>query len=192
MWLKQRGFTLPEVLMALGIGSMLMLSSAQLYPLLRQRSQNLAHHFQLDQLLRSTVSNIEKDLRRAGFCNGECSGRATVMGQSMGEPSHSCVIIAYDLNRNGRWEPAGNDEAEYFAYRLRAGAIETQRGAVSCEGSGWEKLLDPAEVKVTDFKVTKLLTPRGKSLFTINIAAHWRGAATVHRRVETHVAGRAR
>jgi len=178
--------------MALGIGSMLMLSSAQLYPLLRQRSQNLAHHFQLDQLLRSTVSNIEKDLRRAGFCNGECSGRATVMGQSMGEPSHSCVIIAYDLNRNGRWEPASNDEAEYFAYRLRAGAIETQRGAVSCEGSGWEKLLDPAEVKVTDFKVTKLLTPRGKSLFTINIAAHWRGAATVHRRVETHVAGRAR
>lgn len=40
MWIKQRGFTLPEVLMALSIGSMLMLGSAQLYPLLRQRSQN--------------------------------------------------------------------------------------------------------------------------------------------------------
>jgi prepilin peptidase dependent protein B len=116
MWLKQRGFTLPEVLMALGIGSMLMLSSAQLYPLLRQRSQNLAHHFQLDQLLRSTVSNIEKDLRRAGFCNGECSGRATVMGQSMGEPSHSCVIIAYDLNRNGRLRVMTKPSISLIAY----------------------------------------------------------------------------
>jgi len=192
MYLKQRGFTLPEVLMALSIGSMLMLSSAQLYPLLRQRSQNLSHHFQLDQLLRSAASNLEKDLRRAGFCNGECRGSATFFGQSTGEPAHSCIIIAYDLNRNGRWEPAGNDNAEYFAYRLRAGAIETQRGAANCQGSGWEKLLDPAEVKVTDFNVTKRLTPRGNSLFTINIAAHWRETPTVHRRVETRVAGRAR
>lgn len=192
MWIKQRGFTLPEVLMALSIGSMLMLGSAQLYPLLRQRSQNLSHHFQLDQLLRSAVANIEKDLLRSGFCNGDCNGSATVLGQSTGEPSHSCVIIAYDLNRNGRWEPAGNDNAEYFAYRLRSGAIETQRGAASCQGSGWEKLLDPAEVNVTNFKVTKLLTPRGNPLFTLNISAHWRGAPTVHRRVETRVAGRAR
>ena len=65
---RTQGFTLPEVMMAMGVGSMLMLSAAQVYPLMRQRSQSLGRHYQLDQLLRQTSFTIEKDLRRAGFC----------------------------------------------------------------------------------------------------------------------------
>lgn len=189
MWLKQQGFTLPEVLMALSIGSMLMLSSAQIYPLLRQRSQSLSRHFQLDQLLRGALFNIEKDLRRSGFCNGTCQGKAVVLGHSAGEPVDSCVIIAYDLNRNGRWEPAGQHDAEYFGYRLRDGGIETQRGATSCNGGGWEKLLDPGEVKVTAFKIVNLLRAKGHSLFAINIEAQWRDSPAIHRQVASRVVG---
>jgi len=36
------GFTLPEVMLAMGIGSMLLLGAAQTFPLLRQHSQDLA------------------------------------------------------------------------------------------------------------------------------------------------------
>lgn len=184
-----RGFTLPEVLMALSIGSMLMLSAAQLYPLLRQRSQNLGRHFQLDQLLRGTVFNIEKDLRRAGFCNGECTGKPVTFGNSEGEPANSCVIIVYDLNRNGRWDLPGSSEPDYFGYRLRQGSIETQRGAQNCTGVGWEKLLDPTEVQVTEFNITDAMTPNNGHLYSIRLSANWSDAKTIHRRVEKQVAG---
>jgi len=186
---RQQGFTLPEVLIALSIGSMLMLSSAQLYPLLRQRSQSLSRHFQLDQLLRSTASNIEKDLRRAGFCNGECAGNALVFGRSDAEPANSCVIAAYDVNRNGRWELPGSGDSEFFGYRLRSGGIETQRGVANCSGSGWEKLLDPAEVKVTEFRVTSVSPATKRSLFTLSIVAHWSDAPAIHRQITVQIAG---
>lgn len=184
-----QGFTLPEVLMAISIGSMLMLSAAQLYPLLRQRSQSLGRHFQLDQLLRGTAFNIEKDLQRAGFCNGECQGKAVAIGNSEGERANSCVIIAYDLNRNGRWDPPGSSEPDYFGYRLRQGGIETQRGTDSCTGGGWEKLLDPSEVQVTEFNVTDTLASERGHLYSITLSARWTGAFAIHRHIEKKVAG---
>lgn len=175
--------------MAISIGSMLMLSAAQLYPMLRQRSQSLSRHFQLEQLLRGVVFNIEKDLRRAGFCNGECEGKAVMIGNSRGEAARSCVIIMYDLNRNGRWDPPGSSESDYFGYRLRDSGIETQRGTQRCSESGWEKLLDPSEVQVTEFKITDTISPKNAHLYSIVLSARWRDAPVIHRRIETYVAG---
>ncbi len=186
---RSHGFTLPEVLMALSVGSMLMLSAAQLYPLLRQRSQSLSRHFQLDQLLRGTLFNIEKDLRRAGFCNGECTGKAVIIGNSEGERPNSCVIIAYDLNRNGRWDLPGSSEPDYFGYRLRQGGIETQRGAENCTGVGWEKLLDPSEVKVTEFNLAESVSPRDGHVYSLILSANWSDVPNIHRRIEKRVAG---
>lgn len=187
--LRAQGFTLPEVLMAISIGSMLMLSAAQLYPLLRQRSQSLVRHFQLDQLLRGTAFNIEKDLRRAGFCNGECKGKIVMIGNSEGEAVNSCVIIVYDLNRNGRWDLPGSSEPDYFGYRLRQGGIETQRGAENCSGGGWEKLLDPSEVQVTEFTITDTVSRDNSHLYSFRLAAHWSDALAIHRRIEKQVSG---
>ncbi|MGC6388691.1 prepilin peptidase-dependent protein [Ewingella sp. S1.OA.A_B6] len=186
---RSQGFTLPEVLMAISIGSMLMLSAAQLYPMFRHRSQSLGRHFQLDQLLRGTAFNIEKDLRRAGFCNGECKGKAVMIGNSDGEAANSCVIIIYDLNRNGRWDPPGSIEPDYFGYRLRDRGIETQRGTDNCSEGGWEKLLDPSEVQVTGFKITDTVSPKNGHLYSISLSARWRDALTIHRHIEKRVAG---
>src|SRR5471030_119042 len=186
---RSQGFTLPEMLIAISIGSMLMLSAAQLYPLLRQRSQSLSRHFQLDQLLRGTVFNIEKDLRRAGFCNGECKGKTVTFGNSEGERKNSCIIIVYDLNRNGRWDPPGSSEPDYFGYRLRQGGIETQRGTDSCTGGSWEKLLDPSEVQVTEFNVTESAASERGHLYSIVLSARWSDAPAIHRQVEKKVAG---
>lgn len=108
-----RGFTLPEIMIAMSIGSMLMLSAAQIYPLMRQRSQSLGRHYQLDQLLHQTVFTLAKDLRRAGFCNGSCEGKPVITGHADGEPEGSCIIILNDLNRNGRWEKPGTADSEY-------------------------------------------------------------------------------
>lgn len=64
---EQRGFTLPEVPLALSLGSLIMLSAAQLYPLLRSQSQDSAQRFRLEQLFSQVAMGIEKDIRRAGF-----------------------------------------------------------------------------------------------------------------------------
>ncbi len=186
---RTQGFTLPEVMMAMGVGSMLMLSAAQVYPLMRQRSQSLGRHYQLDQLLRQTSFTIEKDLRRAGFCNGVCDGKTVILGNASGETTGSCVIAIYDLNRNGHWEKPGSAESEYFGYRLRQGGIETQRGADTCNSSGWDKLLDPAEVNVTKFAVTEHSDLTAGRLFSLELEARWSKDPMIHRKIIVQVAG---
>jgi len=172
------GFTLPEVMLAMGIGSMLLLGAAQTFPLLRQHSQDLAQRFQLDQLMRKTLFTLEKDLRRAGYCAGKCQGKAVVISHYPGEAKDSCVLLAFDLNNNGRWEEVDRANSEYFGYRLREQAIETQRGVHHCDGSGWERLLDPAEVIVSRFHLTQTYSHDKPALFVVEIAAHWRPKAT--------------
>ncbi|QLK62355.1 prepilin peptidase-dependent protein [Enterobacteriaceae bacterium Kacie_13] len=186
---RAQGFTLPEVMMAMGVGSMLMLSAAQIYPLMRQRSQSLGRYYQLDQLLRQTSFTIEKDLRRAGFCNGVCDGKTIILGNASGEIAGSCVIAIYDLNRNGHWEKTGSAESEYFGYRLRQGGIEIQRGASECNSAGWEKLLDPAEVYVTRFVVSEHSGLNAGHLFSLELEAHWSKDPLVHRQIIVQVAG---
>lgn len=184
-----RGFTLPEVMIAMGIGSMLILCAAQIYPMMRQRSQSLGRYYQLDQLLRQTGFTIGKDLRRAGFCNGQCGGKPVIIGNAAGEAEGSCVIVIYDLNRNGQWDKPGTAEPEYFGYRLRQGGIEIQRGSGDCGGTGWEKLLDPSEVNVTRFSVTERAGTRAANLYTVQLEAHWSNNPFIHRQVTDLVAG---
>lgn len=184
-----RGFTLPEIMIAMSIGSMLMLSAAQIYPLMRQRSQSLGRHYQLDQLLHQTVFTLAKDLRRAGFCNGSCEGKPVITGHADGEPEGSCIIILYDLNRNGRWEKPGTADSEYFGYRLRQGGIEIQRGSADCGSSGWEKLLDPAEVSVMRFSVSVSPENSAGGLYSLQLEARWRNTPSIHRQVTEMVSG---
>jgi len=184
-----QGFTLPEVMIAMGIGSMLMLSAAQIYPLMRQRSQSLGRHYQLEQLLRQTTFAIGKDIRRAGFCNGTCEGKSVIIGNAAGETTSSCILVIYDLNRNGTWDKPGTADSEYFGYRLRQGGIEIQRGAGDCSSGGWEKLLDPAEVSVTRFVVTEVAASGSGRLYSLQLEASWSKNPFIHRQVTEMIAG---
>jgi prepilin peptidase dependent protein B len=145
------GFSLLETLLAMALGCVLMLAIAQVFPLLRQRTQILSAHYQLDQLLRENVLLLSKELQRAGGCFGRCQGRGLVFGHRSGEAANSCMIVAYDLNFNGVWEASGA-AAEYFAYRLRQGILETRRGRGDCQGHDWQALIDPSEVQVAQLQ----------------------------------------
>lgn len=76
----ERGFTLPEVMLALVFGSVIALGAAKTYPLLRQQNVAVGQHFRLESTLRQLAFGIEKDLRRAGFCAGQCAGRPLLIG----------------------------------------------------------------------------------------------------------------
>nr|WED68156.1 prepilin peptidase-dependent protein [Pectobacterium colocasium] len=152
---------MPEILLALSLGSLIMLSAAQLYPLLRGQSQDSAQLFRLEQLFSQVAMGIEKDIRRAGFCAGACQGKAISMGNYPGEAENSCLNVSYDLNRNGAWDGGEQQDAESFGYRLRAESLEIQSGAHNCQGDRWEKLFDPQEVVLTLFRLQRLATQNG-------------------------------
>jgi prepilin peptidase dependent protein B len=185
--LNARGFTLPEAMLAMGIGSMLILGAMQFLPALSQRTQQLSQHYQLDQLLRQTARSLQKDFRRAGFCAGTCNGKPLLIQQAGGEAENSCIIVAYDLNRNGRWEPVGQAESEYFGYRLRNGMLESQRGVANCNGSGWERMLDPNEVELSQFALSLVKGADGGELLSMKISAHWKKTPRVGSSLHTVV-----
>ncbi|MCC3719785.1 prepilin peptidase-dependent protein [Rouxiella badensis] len=185
--LNEKGFTLPEVMLAMGIGSMLIMGAMQFLPMLRQRTQQLSQHYQLDQLLRQTARTLQKDFRRSGFCAGTCSGKSIVIGQASGEAKNSCIVVAYDLNRNGRWEPVGHAESEYFGFRLRSGMLESQRGVNGCNAIGWERMLDPSEVSFSQFQVATTLGEGGDPLIILNMAANWKKNPAISTRLDTWV-----
>lgn len=47
-------------------------------------------------------------------------------------------------------------ENDSTGFRLESGALETLRGATSCEGQGWEKLTDPDRLAIAHFVVRKV------------------------------------
>jgi prepilin peptidase dependent protein B len=150
MQLDQRGFTLLETLIAMTLSSIVLLGAGRLFPAL-QRGVLLQYRQEaLQESLWQLAFSIGKNLRRAGYCHGECKGKALILSQG-----GDCAILSWDTNSNGRWEPAGHAEAEATGYRLRSGSIETLKGATGCEGSGWEKLTDPELLTVNHFSITQ-------------------------------------
>lgn len=176
----ERGFTLPEVMLALTFGSLIMLAAAKTYPVLRQHSVDVGRHYRLESVLRQLAFGIEKDLRRAGFCAGYCHGRALLIGHAPGEAAGSCMIMAYDITRNGRWETLGAD-AGYFGYRLRQGALEGQRGVTHCHGTGWERLLDNDEVRIETFSVKSVAGSSGKTWVMLSLAGRSKADDAIRR-----------
>ncbi|WP_052012510.1 prepilin peptidase-dependent protein [Pectobacterium betavasculorum] len=187
---EQRGFTLPEILLALSLGSLIMLSAAQLYPLLRSQSQDSAQLFRLEQLFSQVAMGIEKDIRRAGFCVGTCQGKAISMGKYPGEAENSCLNVSYDLNRNGVWDGGEQQDAESFGYRLRARSLEIQSGAHNCQGDRWEKLFDPQEVVLTVFRLQRLSAQNEVALYELQLAGYWAKRPAVRQHITRIILGR--
>lgn len=163
------GFSLMEVLLAMLVGSVMVIVSMQIYPTLRRHSQNTLRHFWLEQRIHQALFALEKDLRRAGFCANRCHGNAVILGQFPGEAVNSCAIVTYDFNRRG----GAPQNRETFGYRLRSGAWETQVSVADCGGGGWERRLDPQEVTVTRFEVIAWRNGVGPTLYEVHLAGHW-------------------
>ena len=147
---RQCGFSLAEVLVALAIGSVLLLSTSRFLPALQAALLRQTQGLALEDELWQRVLTVAKHLQRAGYCHGVCSGQPLTLGQG-----GSCVLVQWDVNSNGRWEPASSTAPEQFGFRLQNAALETLRGATSCEGKNWERVTEPASIQVQAFRVER-------------------------------------
>lgn len=168
----QRGFSLLETLLAMAIGSVLLLASARFLPGLQIALMQHTRLQTLEDDLWQRLRAVAKHLQRAGYCRGSCSGEPLFIS-TKGE----CIIAQWDANSNGRWEGAPSNDAEQTAFRLQNGALETLRGATSCTGRGWEKITDPAQMRVDRFSVTRRQMAGFAPQLTILLAASLPGAA---------------
>lgn len=147
---KTGGFTLPEMLIALAISAVLLIGAARFLPQLQLADLRMLLMVQLHEELRLMMATLEKAVRRAGYCRGECGAAGLTLGQQ-----GSCLLLRWDENSNGKWEGVENDRSDYYGYRLRQGNLEMQRGVTECSSSGWEKLNDPATVTISEFQVSR-------------------------------------
>ncbi|QKJ88488.1 prepilin peptidase dependent protein B [Paramixta manurensis] len=140
-----RGFSLAEMLIALAVSSILLAGAARILPFLQRQTLQLIADVQLQEALQQLIMVLEKAVRRAGYCNGECQGEPLQIGGQQG----SCLLVKWDENSNGKWEGRGRENSEFYGYRRRERSLEMQRGVDSCEGSGWEHLSDPSTLAIS-------------------------------------------
>lgn len=166
MRLNYRGFTLLEMLIAMALSSIVLLGAGKLFPALQHsvllQYQKEAHHESLWQL----AFSLGKTLQRTGYCHGTCVGEALTLRQR-----GACVLVQWDANSNGRWEPSGHVNTEVTGFRLRNSSLETLKGAASCEGNGWERVSDPEVMIISHFSVTRRARQAEKPLLEINLQA---------------------
>ncbi|MEN4570723.1 prepilin peptidase-dependent protein [Pantoea agglomerans] len=146
--MKVAGFSLLEMLIALAISAVVMLSAGRFLPLLLAENAGVMQRAQLRQELQQMMATLEKAVRRAGYCHGECGSEALQIREN-------CLLLRWDENSNGKWEGVSYAESDYYGYRLRQQQLEMQRGVDQCQSAGWERLSDPAFMTLEQFSVSQ-------------------------------------
>lgn len=150
MPVKSAGFSLIEMLIAMAVSGVLMLGAMRLLPQLQQQNMQLLAQSRLEEELQQMMMTLEKAVRRAGYCNGDCGGEGWQIADN-----GQCMLVKWDENSNGRWEDSSHAESELYGYRLRNDSLEMQRGVTRCDGGGWERLSDPGLITVTGFQIER-------------------------------------
>jgi prepilin peptidase dependent protein B len=130
------GFSLPEILIALAISSVLLLGAARFLPALQREALRGAQKITLEEEIWQRAFTVAKHLQRAGYCRESCGGEGLTIGRQ-----GACVLVRWGAERTG--------------FRLQELALETLRGATRCEGKGWERMTDPQAIVIEQFQVQR-------------------------------------
>jgi prepilin peptidase dependent protein B len=144
---SRRGFSLAEALIAMAIGSLLLIGACRFLPALQRHILRQGEQLALENELWQRVHAVGKHLQRAGYCRGACGGAGLELAAD-GE----CLIVRWDANSNGRWETSPRQRRRAPAFACATARWRPLRGASDCRGSGWEKITNPAAIVVTRFR----------------------------------------
>lgn len=131
MPMNQHGFSLTEVLIAMAISSILLLSTSRFLPELQRAVLLQSRAQEREEEIWQRLFAIGKQLQRAGYCAGNCQGQSLTIGRE-----GSCVIVRWDANSNGTWDTSASDN-ESTGFRLESGALEillARRGVKEKDG----------------------------------------------------------
>lgn len=182
MPVNQQGFSLIEVLIAMAIGSVLLLTTSRFLPALQMTAIRQTQQQALEEEIWQRLFTVSRYVQRAGFCRGICTGEGIVI-------ESRCLLVRWDGNLNGRWEDTPSANSDVTGFRLNNGALETLRGATTCAGKGWEEMTDSDFLVVDDFRVQQWNTNGFSPEFELMLSAHLKSRPSVQVTANYNVTG---
>jgi len=178
MFHSERGFSLIEMMVAMVAGLIVIGAVVVFTVATAQSSTTNIHSVRVMQNLRSSLSLIEREIRRSGYNQkalsfaGQCvsaTGVCPISGfNTLAVVSATCLVVSYDNSANAT---AGVvDAGEFHGFRLtqKAGvgviqaSIAGNTAAPNCGADpGWQDITDPNIVDVTNLTFTRLTDSGG-------------------------------
>ena len=171
---KPTGFSLVELMISIVVGLVVVGGVISVFAsAVKSHTDNL-RMTRLNQELRTTMTLMTRELRRAGYWGGnkQHSGPKTyvadrgamntvgVLETPQGQLNpfrfitiigDDCITFSYDDDNDGALDIADPDERRGFG--LDGGAVEVRTGGTAC-GGAWTNITDPAAVVITALTFT--------------------------------------
>jgi prepilin peptidase dependent protein B len=203
--MRQKGFSLVEMMIALVLGMIVIGAALGVYIGTFSANSSQMKYSRLNNELRTVMTQITRDLRRAGYNNWTTaeieSQIADGGGDFLANPQTAAVLttttaqIRYDEDASGGAASA----SEVYGYQWvdtngdgTADTIQVRTGA-----GGWSNLTDPAVIRITNFAITDIspgaISPAGAAaditvpLYEIEITGRLVSDATVQRSIRETV-----
>lgn len=148
----------------MAISSVLLLGAVRFLFALQRESLTSIRKLALEDEIWLRVFIVAKYFQRAGYCYGICIGEGLeIVGQG------DCVIVQWDANSNGIWDRESVKEFDQIGFRLKEYVLETLRGAIFCEGKGWDKVINSDVIIIDIFQVVRQDVSGFSSVLTVNM-----------------------
>lgn len=151
---RHTGFSLVELMVAITIGLFILLGLTSFLSNNLRSSAQLAASTRLNQEMRSIMTLMSRDIRRAGYWGNATSGIGVTVAlfdnpfDDVNVSTAGCILYNYDLNADGSLTGS-----EQFGFLLDNGTIRARSsssGSPSCAASSdWQPLSDPNTVTYT-------------------------------------------
>lgn len=186
---RQRGVTLVELMIASAIGLIAIAAILTVYAATVRHSNEQLGTAHLHHQLFGLLHLISTDIQRAGYWHFDTSKQAAgdnpfVTGKNSlrshaypDENNNSCILFAYDLDKDGRVgigqcdnarcpDSADADNVKQFGFRLRNLSVQSRYGGndAACDSGYWQTL-NGADIEITNLRFdilencTDLLNP---------------------------------
>ncbi|MDO6694041.1 prepilin-type N-terminal cleavage/methylation domain-containing protein [Aliiglaciecola sp. 3_MG-2023] len=178
---KSFGFSLVELLIAMTIGLSAVASLAGFVGNSAAINSKYLMLMRLNEELNTVADLIAADLQRAGF-NADISKAIedpdiylsqfyypVVIDKHPKENSHSCILYAYDKDKNGVINVEGSSED--YGFRLHNNAVEMRQDGANCTAGGWQDLTDTSVTKVEDLQFTIIFSSQSSMAIRIHLSA---------------------
>lgn len=174
----QAGVTLIELMIATTIALFALSVVLTVYSATARHSTLHLQRAHLHQQLHATLQLIAADVRRSGYRQFDPRAQSPAdnpfqnavndlhVGAYPGEAADSCLLFAYDMDRDGlvgvgSCRGAGcaqgydEDNVEQFGFRLRAGAVQSRYAGneSACNSGYWQAVTDPG-IEITRLRFT--------------------------------------
>lgn len=177
------GYSIIELMIGLAVGTFIIIGSIFLFAASSQSNHDLLVSTRLDHELRTALSLMSEDIRRAGYSSASTNdiGKGTntnnfmAAGIDINTPTSSCILFAYDKDETGILPALNTTPSDgRFGYRLLNNAIQLRplsSSLFNCTANDWDNLTDPGLIEITNLNFvitpTVLTLTNGTSTLTI-------------------------